>query len=139
MLRPQLASVRYRSNADITCVKIKTKALQVFDVAIELHVRNLISCLAQSGTASVDIQEPFYRITPSSAQFLFGESQSLRPTAASRDCKTDKNVLAVVSDDSSRQGFAHAFNYCQEILAVRAIMRSLNKPTKNALPPREGM
>ncbi|KAK9323804.1 cytochrome P450 [Lipomyces orientalis] len=98
---------------------------QVSDVAmIEPHVRNLMSCLARTGTASVDIQALFYRMTVDSAtEFLFGESvQSLCMTPDSRDCKTD-NILAVVSD-ASKQGFTYAFNYCQEVLAVRAILRS---------------
>ncbi|KAK9312169.1 cytochrome P450 [Lipomyces starkeyi] len=101
------------------------KRQQVSDIAmLEPHVRNLISCLTRSQTESCDIQELFYRLTLDSAtEFLFGESvQSLRLTPESADQQTD-NIYVVVSD-AGKRGFTDAFNYCQEVLAIRAIMRS---------------
>ncbi|KAK9482703.1 cytochrome P450 [Lipomyces starkeyi] len=101
------------------------KRQQVSDIAmLEPHVRNLMSCLTRSQTESCDIQELFYRLTLDSAtEFLFGESvQSLRLTPESADQQTD-NIYVVVSDEGKR-GFTDAFNYCQEVLAIRAIMRS---------------
>ncbi|KAK9490791.1 cytochrome P450 [Lipomyces doorenjongii] len=101
------------------------KRQQVSDISmLEPHVRNLMSCLARSQAESCDIQELFYRLTLDSAtEFLFGESvQSLRLTPESGDQQTD-NIFVVVSD-AGKRGFTDAFNYCQEVLAIRAIMRS---------------
>ncbi|KAK9350123.1 cytochrome P450 [Lipomyces doorenjongii] len=101
------------------------KRQQVSDISmLEPHVRNLMSCLARSQAESCDIQELFYRLTLDSAtEFLFGESvQSLRLTPKSGDQQTD-NIFVVVSD-AGKRGFTDAFNYCQEVLAIRAIMRS---------------
>ncbi|KAK9372169.1 cytochrome P450 [Lipomyces chichibuensis] len=101
------------------------KRQQVSDISmLEPHVRNLMSCLSRSRTESCDIQELFYRLTLDSAtEFLFGESvQSLCLTPESADKQTD-NIYVVVSD-AGKRGFTDAFNYCQEVLAIRAIMRS---------------
>ncbi|KAK9364725.1 cytochrome P450 [Lipomyces kononenkoae] len=87
---------------------------QVSDVAkLEPHVRNLISRLRLCHPESCNIQDLFYCMTLDSAtEFLFGESvESLR--------------LVPESDDkSSKQGFAQAFNYSQEVIALRAQMQS---------------
>ncbi|KAK9234456.1 cytochrome P450 [Lipomyces kononenkoae] len=98
---------------------------QVSDVAmLEPHVRNLMSCLAPGRTESCDIQELFYRMTLDSAtEFLFGESvQSLRRTPESRNHERD-NIFVDVSE-AGKRSFTDAFNYCQEVLAIRAILRS---------------
>ncbi|KAK9238927.1 cytochrome P450 [Lipomyces kononenkoae] len=89
---------------------------QVSEVAkLEPHVNNLISCLRLSDTESCNVQDLFYHLTLDSAtDFLFGESvESLRLGPEAGD-KTDNH----------KQDFAHAFNYTQEVLALRAQMQA---------------
>ncbi|KAJ8099011.1 cytochrome P450 [Lipomyces tetrasporus] len=98
---------------------------QVSDIAkLEPHVRNLLSCLDRSQSESCDIQELFYRMTLDSAtEFLFGESvHSLLLTPEPGNKKNDD--ISVILSDAGKQGFTYAFNYCQEVLAIRAIMQS---------------
>ncbi|KAK9362146.1 cytochrome P450 [Lipomyces starkeyi] len=103
---------------------------QVSDVAkLEPHVQNLIACLSRTPTESVDIQELFYKLTMDSAtEFLFGESvNSLKLTSTAEDIpeinrKSQTQITAASSDD--KQGFAHAFNYSQEVVSFRVLLQS---------------
>ncbi|KAK9366113.1 cytochrome P450 [Lipomyces kononenkoae] len=98
---------------------------QVSDVAmLEPHVQNLMSYLARIRTESCDIQELFYRMTLDTAtEFLFGESvHSLCGTAEFSNREADNIFVDVF--DAGKRSFADAFNYCQEVLAIRAILRS---------------
>ncbi|KAK9458880.1 cytochrome P450 [Lipomyces oligophaga] len=120
---------------------------QVSDTAMfEQHVERLIAALPRSSNVACDIQKLFFRFTLDAAtDFLFGESvDSLRLAEQTLDDKQDlpppaispksgdrkrsisKARMTVLGYDTSKQGFAAAFNEAQMHITFRVLLQGFS-------------